>query len=76
MCCGVIGFILVAMQLDFTIALSGPATAVFSFLVAISLSQPRPPADRHGLPCVTPRVRSASTSAGSTACAAPVPLPC
>ncbi len=50
-CSGVIGCILVAMQLDFTIALSGPATAVFSFLVAISLSHaPEPPPPRSARP--------------------------
>ncbi len=44
LCGGVIGFVLVALQLDFPVALQAPATAVFSFLVALSLtaSPPRP----------------------------------
>jgi hypothetical protein len=43
-CCGVIAFILVAWQLDFPIALQAPATAVFSLLVAASLTHaPDPP---------------------------------
>jgi hypothetical protein len=37
-CGGVIGFVLVAMQLDFTIVLTAPATTVFSLLVAMSLT--------------------------------------
>lgn len=36
-CCGLIAFILVALQLDFPIVLQAPATTVFSFLVALSL---------------------------------------
>jgi hypothetical protein len=43
-CCGVIAFILVAWQLDFPIVLQAPATAVFSILVAASLTHaPEPP---------------------------------
>jgi polysaccharide biosynthesis protein PslJ len=41
-CCAVIGFILVAMQLDFPIVLQAPATTVFSFLVALSLAPMAP----------------------------------
>jgi hypothetical protein len=46
-CAGVIGFVLVAMQLDFPIVLSAPATTMFSFLVAMSLTHaPEPPPPR------------------------------
>jgi hypothetical protein len=41
-CCGVIGIVLVALQLDFPIVIQAPATAVFSFLVGLSLA-PHPP---------------------------------
>jgi hypothetical protein len=36
-CCGVIAFLLVAVQLDFSVVLQPPATAVVSFLVGLSL---------------------------------------
>ena len=42
MCGAVIGFVLVALQLDFPIVLQTPATMVFSFLVGLSLV-PHPP---------------------------------
>lgn len=46
-CGGVIGFVLAALQLDFPIVLTAPATAVFSFLVAMSLTHaPDPPPPR------------------------------
>jgi hypothetical protein len=46
-CAGVIGFVLVALQLDFPVALSAPATTMFSFLVAMSLVHaPEPPPPR------------------------------
>ena len=46
-CAGVIGFVLVALQLDFPIVLSAPATTMFSFLVAMSLMHaPEPPPPR------------------------------
>ena len=41
-CSAVIGFVLVALQLDFPIVLQTPATVVFSFLVGLSLV-PHPP---------------------------------
>ena len=41
-CCGVIGIVLVALQLDFPIVIQAPATALFSFLVGLSLA-PHPP---------------------------------
>jgi uncharacterized membrane protein YczE len=37
-CGGVIAYILVAAQLDYPIVLQPPSTAVFSFLVAVSLT--------------------------------------
>ncbi len=37
-CCGVIGLTLVALQLDFPVVIQPPATAVFSFLLGISLA--------------------------------------
>lgn len=41
-CSAVIGFVLVALQLDFPVVLQTPATVVFSFLVGLSLV-PHPP---------------------------------
>ncbi|MGH3474969.1 MAG: hypothetical protein ACRDOT_08675 [Aeromicrobium sp.] len=41
-CSAVIGFVLVALQLDFPIVLQTPATVVFSFVVGLSLV-PHPP---------------------------------
>ena len=40
-CCGVIGFVLVAMQLDYPVVLQAPATALFSFLVGLTLAPDR-----------------------------------
>lgn len=40
-CCGVIGMTLVALQLDFPVVIQPPATAVFSFLLGISLASRR-----------------------------------
>ena len=45
-CSGVIGVILVALQLDFPIVIQAPATAVFSFLIGLSLAPPPPGASR------------------------------
>ncbi len=36
-CCGVIAFVLVALQLDFLVVIDIPATIVFSLLVGLSL---------------------------------------
>jgi hypothetical protein len=41
-CCGVIGMVLVAMQLDFPVVVQVPATVAFSFLVGLSLHPPDP----------------------------------
>jgi hypothetical protein len=41
-CCGIIAIVLVALQLDFSIVLQAPATAVFSVLVGLSLAPARP----------------------------------
>lgn len=38
--CGVAGFSLVALQLDFPVVIQHPATAVFSLLIGLSLGQP------------------------------------
>lgn len=38
--CGVAGFCLVALQLDFPVVIQHPATAVFSLLVGLSLGRP------------------------------------
>jgi hypothetical protein len=40
LCTAVIGFVLVACQLDFPIVLQAPATVLFSFLVGLSLAPP------------------------------------
>ena len=51
MCGGVIAFVLAALQLDFPIVLTAPATTVFSFLVAVSLTHaPEPPPPRSARP--------------------------
>jgi hypothetical protein len=50
-CGGVIAFVLVALQLDFPIVLSAPATTAFSFLVAMSMNHaPEPPPPRSARP--------------------------
>jgi hypothetical protein len=38
--CGVAGFCLVALQLDFPVVIQHPATAVFSLLIGLSLGRP------------------------------------
>jgi hypothetical protein len=43
-CCGIIAIIVVALQLDFSIVIQAPATAIFSLLVGLSLA-PDPPDD-------------------------------
>jgi hypothetical protein len=45
-CCGIIAVVLVALQLDFSIVIQAPATALFSLLVGLSLA-PDPPAVDH-----------------------------
>ena len=45
-CCGVIAFVLVAMQLDLPMVLAPPAVTTFSFLVAASLTRVPGPAGR------------------------------
>lgn len=41
-CCGVIGLILVELQLDFPVVIQVPATVAFSFLIGLSLHPPDP----------------------------------
>jgi len=50
-CGGVIAFVVAALQLDFPIVLTAPATTVFSLLVAVSLTHaPEPPPLRSARP--------------------------